>query len=98
MWRSILTRLISAAVQVARTEFKRLVLDDQDCFANETQSEALLELLGDREVSLRLKKMWSDAPKSSGDKWSDILREVKSKTKQGDETNTVRPPLSSEKL
>ena len=86
----ILTRLISAAVQVARAEFTRLVLNDQDCFASEAQSEALLELLGDRELSLKLKKMWSDAPKSSGEKWSDILREVKSRTKQGEEINTVR--------
>lgn len=74
---------------MARTEFSRLVLADQDCFANEAQSEVLLELLGDKEVASRLRKKWSDVPKSSEDKWVDIRRELTSKTKQGEEMNSV---------
>ena len=74
---------------MARTEFSRLVLSDQDCFANEAQSEVLLELLGDKEVSSRLRKKWAEAPKGSEDKWADIIRELASTTKQGEEINSV---------
>lgn len=64
-----------SALQIARSEFQGLVLQNQDCFAGEEQTNALLELLGDADVSARLRRKWSDADKSSEEKWDDVLRE-----------------------
>lgn len=64
-----------SALQIARSEFKGLVLQNQDCFAGEEQTNVLLELLGDADMSARLRRKWSDADKSSEEKWDDVLRE-----------------------
>lgn len=64
-----------SALQIARSEFTGLVLQNQDCFSGEEQTNVLLELLGDADMSARLRRKWSDADKSSEEKWDDVLRE-----------------------
>ncbi|THH01494.1 hypothetical protein EW145_g6899 [Phellinidium pouzarii] len=84
---------LQAASWIARNEFTSLILKDQDCFANDEQTNALLELLGDKDVSTRLRKKWTDASKDSEGKWADVLRELKQKTKESPGTAENNIPL-----
>ena len=66
------------------------MLENQDCFAGEAQTDTLLELLGDKDVAGRLRRKWSDGDKSSEEKWEDIKNELRAlKSKDSPETNTV---------
>ena len=81
------------AIQISRKEFPNLILKDQDCFASEEQTSVLLELLGDKDVSSKLKKKWLDDSKPSEEKWADVRRELTLKGKESSENkenSTVR--------
>ena len=63
-------------MDILRTEFVQLIIDDQDCFAKEEQCEILLEILGNKEVTSKMRKKWNSCSRSSTDKWKDLKREV----------------------
>ena len=66
----------SNAVESLRGTFPKLILDDQNCFDSEQQTDTLLDLLGDKDIALKLRKRWSKRPRTSSEKWSDIKDEV----------------------
>lgn len=58
--------------------FSELILSDQNCFASEDGSEALLQLIPDTRVVECLRSSWSGDPfRSSGDKWNDLKSQIK---------------------
>lgn len=60
-----------------RHTFYRLILQDQDCFRTEEQSNKLLELLGHADIAATLRGEWAAHPdRSSLQKWADLVREV----------------------
>ncbi len=66
----------STAVETLRGTFPKLILEDQECFDSEEQMDVLLDLLGDKDVALKLRKRWLKRPRTSAEKWSDIKDEI----------------------
>lgn len=66
----------SNAVDTLRGTFPGLILEDQKCFDSEKQTDVLLDLLGDKDVELKLRKRWSKRPRTSAEKWADIKNEI----------------------
>jgi len=67
---------LSTAVETLRGTFPKLILEDQECFDSEEQTDVLLELLGDKDIALKLRKRWLKRPRTSAEKWSDIKDEI----------------------
>ncbi|OCB86284.1 prim-pol domain-containing protein [Sanghuangporus baumii] len=78
---------LQSALQIARGDFPRLVLQDQNCFSTAEQTSILLELLGNKEVEARLRKRWAESSKTSEEKWEDIKREISQAKSSGKDTN-----------
>lgn len=68
--------MYSNAVESLRGTFPGLILEDQNCFDSEEQTDVLLDILGDKDVALKLRKRWSKRPRTSAEKWSDIKDEI----------------------
>ncbi|KAL4079579.1 prim-pol domain-containing protein [Scleroderma citrinum] len=69
------------ALNVLRSVFEPLVLDDQDCFAFEEGWETLLQLIPDRPIVEILRKKWSQDPdRSSTQKWGDLKGLISKRT------------------
>ncbi|KLO19383.1 prim-pol domain-containing protein [Schizopora paradoxa] len=73
---------LSNAVESLRGTFPKLILDDQKCFDSKEQTDTLLDLLGDKDIALKLRKRWLKRPRSSSEKWSDIKDEVVSQAQE----------------
>jgi len=58
--------------------FAGLILEDQDCFADEQGWTTFLELLPDKDVAENLRKQWSSKPSDSASKWEDFKSQIKS--------------------
>ena len=76
-----------SALQIARADFPRIVLQDQDCFSTAEQTNILLELLGNKEVEARLRKRWTESSKTSEEKWEDVRRELSQASSSGGKEN-----------
>jgi len=57
--------------------FAGLILEDQDCFADEQGWTTFLELLPDKEVAENLRKQWGSKSSDSASKWEDFKRQIK---------------------
>jgi len=64
--------------------FVGLILEDQDCFANEQGWTTFLELLPDKEVAENLRKQWSSKSSGSVSKWEDFKDQVRASQKDSD--------------
>lgn len=63
--------------------FTEIILNDQDCFAEEEDWETLLQLIPDSETENLLRARWKVKALSSNAKWEDVKKEAKK--------NLVRP-------
>lgn len=63
--------------------FPEIILNDQDCFAEEEDWETLLQLIPDSETENLLRARWKVKALSSNAKWEDVKKEAKK--------NLVRP-------
>jgi len=75
--------------------FAGLILEDQDCFANEQGWTVFLELLPDKEVAEYLRKQWSSNQSDSASKWEDFKRQIMSIPKES--PRRVRLPILQQK-
>ena len=64
--------------------FVGLILEDQDCFANEQGWTTFLELLPDKMVAENLRKQWSSKSSGSVSKWEDFKDQVRAIPKDSD--------------
>ncbi|TFY65278.1 hypothetical protein EVJ58_g2066 [Rhodofomes roseus] len=55
----------------------QLILEDQDCFAEEEGWETLLQLISEPSVTRRLRAKWEIKSRSSEEKWEDVKREAR---------------------
>jgi DNA primase small subunit len=76
--------------------FVGLILEDQDCFADEQGWEIFLELIPDNEIVENLRKQWSSKSSDSSSKWEDFKYQIKAIPK--DSPKRVRLPIPQEKL
>lgn len=63
--------------------FTEIILNDQDCFAEEEDWETLLQLIPDSETENLLRARWKVKALSSNAKWEAVKKEAKK--------NLVRP-------
>ncbi|KAF8893864.1 DNA primase catalytic subunit [Infundibulicybe gibba] len=69
---------LQVAWETLNTSFVDLILEDQDCFAGEAGSEALLEYITDSTVTEDLRRQWANDPsRSSTTKWIDMKKAIK---------------------
>ncbi|KAH9836234.1 prim-pol domain-containing protein [Rhodofomes roseus] len=68
---------IQMSLESLRTIFHRLILEDQDCFAEEEGWETLLQLISEPSVTRRLRAKWEIKSRSSEEKWEDVKREAR---------------------
>ena len=64
--------------------FVGLILEDQDCFANEQGWTTFLELLPDKGVAENLRIQWSSKSSGSVSKWEDFKDQVRAIPKDSD--------------
>lgn len=61
------------SLRILRSHFQHDILDSQDPFLSDAQSETLLSLLPDKGLASALQKRWAASPeRSSASKWADI--------------------------
>ena len=69
---------LQRSLDLLKDHFLTDILQAQDPWAEERQTDALLALLPDRELNAALRKKWDSAPgRASADKWADIDRLAK---------------------
>ncbi|KAI0728456.1 prim-pol domain-containing protein [Fomitopsis betulina] len=68
---------ISTALSLLRMAFTEIILNDQDCFAEEEDWETLLQLIPDSETENLLRARWKVKALSSNAKWEDVKKEAK---------------------
>ena len=74
--------LKNSLTQLGEGYFAGLILEDQDCFADEQGWTVFLELLPDKEVAENLRKQWSSKQSDSVSKWEDFKRQIMSISKE----------------
>jgi DNA primase small subunit len=75
--------------------FAGLILEDQDCFADEQGWSIFLELLPNQKVAENLRKQWSSEPSDSASKWEDFKRQIKLISKDSPERVRLLIPLEN---
>ena len=65
------------ALDILRRKFHGIIVEDQDCFAQEDGWETLLQLLPDSDDVRQLRKRWEVKPLSSVEKWRELDKVIK---------------------
>ena len=74
--------LKNSLTELGEGYFAGLILEDQDCFADEQGWTVFLELLPDKEVAESLRKQWSSKQSDSASKWEDFKRQITNISKE----------------
>lgn len=70
------------ALELLGPKFTEIILEDQDCFAEEDGWETLLQLIPDLKIAKRLRERWEAKPLSSKAKWAEVKSEAKKEVRR----------------